>query len=1031
MSFQSWRQFQFFENTPVRDPKIGSDSPLFSDPTLSAACPALEDKLFIVVQSRILKLVNLKSLEVELEFEAYSEGFQVTYLRFVADNYIVSAAEQLGRPCSIKIWKLDKQPKNEFDYHSLIEVKNGKNTFPLSAISIWHDLTCLAIGFVNGRIVLIRGDIIHDRGSRQRVIYDDPNKEPITGLMFYRDCRTCFASTTSGIFLFNTTGRNNGKPDTILNGSAGLDLNCSCLSCDGQEFICCSAKSLDFYKSNGEKRSLVMELPLIKRVYAVDQHHILILLGVQTSNNTALNVANITTTNNRVIVLDIQNKLIAMNTLISGSVLDIFSNVFSGDPSVLLLTSDGTMHKINEKPIKEKLQIVEQKELFPVALDLAQQCNLSAIEIEKIRKKYAEHLYKINLKTEAIEQYLQCLNVTETSEVIAKFGINSTSDNSSVSDLSYYLLSMMKKGMSSSDHVTLYLIALIKLKNEEGIEQFVTHFSRSGQYLEEEEPEEDWKQDDESYYFSDTELFDLDLILRLLQDFGFFLQSFKLARKFSKGPAVVVEILIDGLKDPHSALRYIKSLPVDDTLRVLVAFSKKLLELLPNDTNALLIELFTGKYQPLKYESVSDPVVSRREKFDKNVFYSYNSFIEYMKNVSTSKEQDIISSVPTYQPPKPTLIFTSFINQPFEFVVFLEACLGSYNEFHGFDHDKQLILTTLYDIYLTLAKDDEKGRQQEWRDKAHTVYKESTKLATTSAASVDSSSAGRLNKAVDNSLMMLISQVNNFEAVLEGDDLQDELEFAKFGKLDLTYKFRSISLTNDAKTSLKFIEKFGEQEPALYSMGLSHFISSKSMMKEIGGEAVFREKILNKVLEKDLMPLLDILQVLGSSNVASFGLVQQILIEHIKSESQEIRNNKKLIQSYESELEEKESKLQSLTDDKSPAQIKLKNQTCNICQTALSAPLVFFKCDHIYHQRCLNEEESPGSNNRFFRCPQCVVDFEASENMKRAQSETQIDTELLNLAMNDKDNKDRFKIVTDFIGRGGVESSFMRVQELD
>ncbi|SCU97791.1 LADA_0H08306g1_1 [Lachancea dasiensis] len=1022
MSFRSWRQFQFFENIPIRDPKLGSESPLFSDPTLSAACPFQNDKLFTAIHSRVLRKVNLTTLEVELEFKAYPEGFQITHLCCIDDVFLVSIAEQLGKPCSLKVWRADKHLRDEYDFHSAVEIKNGKNTFPLSAVSIANDLTCMAIGFVNGRIVLIRGDTVHDRGSKQRVIYEDPNKEPITSLMLDRESQTLFASTTSALFLFNTSGRNNGKPEMVLNSESGVDLNCSCSSSDKNEFICCFTNSIDFYKSSGEKRSLVTDLSMIRRVFSIDKDHLLILSGVQASNTSALNTSTPTGPNNRVVILDIRNKLIAMNNLITGSVLDIFPSKLTDEPSVALLTSDGTLHKISERPINEKLQIVEQKELFQIAIDLAEQHKVAPIQIEEIRKKFAEYLYNNGSKSGAIEQYLQCLNVTETSEVIAKFGAENSSSPDDISNLSFYLLSMMQKGMTNCDHVTLYIITLIKLKNEEGLHNFVNHFNRAGKYLATEEPESSWMQDEESFFYSDLNLFDLELVLRLLLDSGFGLHGYRFARKYSKRPEDVVDILITDLNDPHSALKYIKSLSVDDTLRVLISFSKKLLELIPNDTNALLIELFTGKFQTVRFEEMSDDISLKNEKIDYSVFYSYNSFLDFMRGSSSSKDLPSTENVPTYHPPRPALIFSSFINQPFEFVVFLEACLGSYNEFNGFDHDKQLVLTTLYDIYLSLAKEDDKSRQNEWKEKARHVYQESTKLVKASRSASSTTSSEKLTKPVDNSLMMLISQVNDIDLMHETYD-ESEQSNLKFDKADLTYKFESLSLTSGPKTALKFIEQYGEQEPTLYTMGLAHFVSSKSALKGIGGEAVFKEKILQKVLDLDLMPLLDVLQVLGSTNVSTFGLVQEILIQHIKSESQEIKNNQRLVESYETELMEKENKLKSLTDKNTPLPIKIKDQTCNTCSLKLTTPLITFKCGHIYHQMCLDETDYSTQESQHFQCPQCIVDYNAAEGMKRAQTEAQKNSELLTMALNDVQNrKDRFKVVTEFIGRGGIDS---------
>ncbi|CEP60632.1 tethering complex subunit PEP5 LALA0_S01e15412g [Lachancea lanzarotensis] len=1025
MSFRSWRQFHFFENIPIRDPKLGSDRPFFSDPTITAVCPVSNERLLIAVQSRLLRLVNLSTLEIELEFEAYSEGFQTTYLSAVQDNLILSVAEQMGKPCSLKIWKLDKRPRNEFDFHSSIEVKNGKNTFPLSAIAVSKGVDCIAVGFVNGRVVLIRGDILHDRGSKQRIIYEDPNKEPITSLIFDRDSRNCFASTTSALLLFDTSGRNHGQADLILSSESGVDINCSCSSSDGQEFICCFANSIDFYKPTGEKRSLATDLSMIKRVFSIDGDHLLVLAGVQASNTTALHAFKSTVPSNRVIVLDIRNKLIVMNSLVNGNVLDVFPMRFTGDQSVMLLTSDGTLHKITEKSITERLQIVEQKELFQIALDIAKQNRLEDIQIEEIRKRYADYLYKSGSKAAAIEQYLQCLNVTETSEVIAKFGIESSSSSEDISNLSFYVFSVIQNEMGTSDHVTLYIISLIKMRDEQGLEDFVKHFTRNGRYLQQEEPAQNWMEDDESYYYSDANLFDLELVLRLLLESGFALQAYKIARKFSKSPEVVVDILIENLNDPHLALKYTKSLPVDDTLRILIAFSKQLLELLPNDTNALLIELFTGKFQPAKLEDMNDEKQPlHNEEMDHNVFYSYNSFLDFMRGTGNSKNAELDVSVPTYHPPRPALIFTSFVHQPFEFVVFLEACLGSYNEFDGFDHDKQLILTTLYDVYLSLAKDDIKSRQKEWKEKARAVYQQSVQLIRASQSTNGTLASDKPIKPVDNSLMMLISQINEIDLPQEEDELSPKGPKLAFDKADLVYKFEALCSTNDAKTALQFIERYGGQEPELYSMGLAHFVVARTTMEEIGGESVFKEKVLRKVLDLDLMPLLDILQVLGSTNVVTFGLIQDILIEHIKSENQEINNNKKLIESYEHELTEKNEKLKSLTDEKNPLQIQLKDQACDTCHLKLTPPILFFKCSHLYHQSCLNETDSSAGDDRHFQCPQCMVDFETAAGMKQVQVDTKTNAELLRMTLNDESNaKDRFKVVTDFIGRGGADSS--------
>lgn len=75
---------------------------------------------------------------------------------------------------------------------------------------------------------------------------------------------------------------------------------------------------------------------------------------------------------------------------------------------------------------------------------------------------------------------------------------------------------------------------------------------------------------------------------------------------------MITDVLLNVLKETEATLKYVKSLSVDDILRVLVRFSKQLLYLSPNETNLLLIEVFTGKYRPSSYVSDINNVVNTK-----------------------------------------------------------------------------------------------------------------------------------------------------------------------------------------------------------------------------------------------------------------------------------------------------------------------------------------------------------------------------------------------------------------------------------
>jgi len=1029
-------QFQFFENIPIRDPQLGRPSQLYSDPTLSAATLINSNKLLIAVNSSVIKIVDIKSSTVLNEFEAFPEGFRILYLKIINNTFIVAVAECSGLPAQFKLFRLDKLPKTVKSFHTLVEIKNGDNTSPISAISIAKDLSCFTVGFINGKILLVRGDLIRDRGAKQRVIFNDKAQEPITSLALNNEATFCYVSTTSKIFLFNTTGRNNNMPDLILNNNSGLNLNCGVLSIIGDEFICYRDGNIEFYQTNGEKRFIATDLSAVKRIYPIDNERILFVTEETASKDSSLQISEPDSTlMSRVVIIDIKNKLVALDFIVSNSVIDILGNPDRTESTIYLLTSNGILHSISEKSLHDKLAIVIQKQLYPFALDLATNYNVASVDIQNIHKLYGDFLYKKDQKKDAVAQYIQCLDVVETSEIIAKFSIEGTSDLNGIKNLSDYLWSLIKKGIASSDHVTLLLIVLIKLKDREEINLFLTHFSRLGNFSSM-AIEDDI--DDETYYYSDKDLFNFKLILRLLDESNFHEEAYKLAKKFSKDAVTIVEVLLDIMNSPLIALEYIKSLDIDDTLRVLALFSKKLLDLLPNDTVSLLIKVFTGRYISEKYEYNNIKNEEREDKPNfKKIFYSYTSFVDYMNDPLFSKAQttnpEVNERIPTYHPPRPSIVFSSFLDKPFQFVVFLEACLDSYKRYEGSNEDKQAIFTTLYGLYLTLAEEDSAERKNEWRNKAKLILNESHKLVQT--ASDDSTSLNSVNnKRIDNSLMTLISHIHKVDPFLSSNDEEQGLENnIRIGEYNTSEEdisrstlnnFRSLTLTEEPINCMRYFERYSSNDRNLYRSALIYFTSSKHILNSIGGETVVKENIIDKITSQNLLSTIEIIHILSNSNCATYGLIQDVLVSQVKSKEEEISRTQKLIQSYENELYNKKEKINKILNTEDGTSIKLKGKLCNRCETAIELPIVYFKCGHLYHQRCLNEEEYQISGKQVYRCPKCLVEQERSKKLHETQQEISKNDEMLAMALGEEGrNGDKFKVITEFIGRGGMEYS--------
>jgi hypothetical protein len=131
----------------------------------------------------------------------------------------------------LKVWALDKLVKktNMPTCLSTLSISNGKRQFPISAFAAVDDLTQIAVGFANGAVTVIRGDLVHDLGARQRIVFE--SEEPVTGVELATDDKltTLFVSTTSRILKLGLSKKGQGLPPKTVE-----DIGCAvgCMSLD-------------------------------------------------------------------------------------------------------------------------------------------------------------------------------------------------------------------------------------------------------------------------------------------------------------------------------------------------------------------------------------------------------------------------------------------------------------------------------------------------------------------------------------------------------------------------------------------------------------------------------------------------------------------------------------------------------------------------------------------------------------------------------------------------------------------------------
>ena len=166
-----------------------------------------------------------------------------------------------------------------------------------------------------------------------------------------------------------------------------------------------------------------------------------------------------------------------------------------------------------------------QRNLYTLAVDLAQKSGMDAKQQNVIYRKYGDHLYQKGDYDGAMTQYIKAIDSTEPSQVIRKF-----LDTQRIHNLIEYLEELHEHHKATSDHTTLLLNCYAKLKDIDKLEKFIK---------------------------SPGDLkFDLDTAISMCRQGSYYDQAAYLAKKHGEHD-LVVDILIEDSKAYKEALDYI------------------------------------------------------------------------------------------------------------------------------------------------------------------------------------------------------------------------------------------------------------------------------------------------------------------------------------------------------------------------------------------------------------------------------------------------------------------------------------------
>lgn len=135
------------------------------------------------------------------------------------------------------------------------------------------------MGFANGSVTVIRGDLINDRGAKQRTVFE--SDEPITGVEFREGpISTLYLATTGRILTLTISGRGQGQPARALE-DVGCGVGCMTVDKATGDIIVVRDDAIYYYGANGRGACYAYEGP--KKLVNIFETYVALLSSPQAS----------------------------------------------------------------------------------------------------------------------------------------------------------------------------------------------------------------------------------------------------------------------------------------------------------------------------------------------------------------------------------------------------------------------------------------------------------------------------------------------------------------------------------------------------------------------------------------------------------------------------------------------------------------------------------------------------------------------------------------------------------------------------
>lgn len=545
-----WKKFSFFEHSARSDHEF---------PQAASCCCQGSDAIVAGCSDGSVALLD-RNLQMQQTFQAHAKCVDSVKFLLKEKLLVTLGHDEGASPISVKVWNLEGQPKSSTTSPPCLKALRlftpKQPEAEITALAVHEErwpIMSLAVGLASGSVYVLRGDVGKDRAHRTTLTMQ-PAGTAVSNLNFRANGSSIhlYVTTQSSIAAFDVKTSSKVSLD-----EAGAEAGCAVLDPHGDLVV---GRDEAFYFNTLDGRGPCFACEGHKQQLHWFHNYIVAVLSSPSQQDYPPTYA--------LQIFDLRNKLIA----ISVPLPDAPRHVICQWGLVLVVQSDGAVVCLKEKELNAKLELLYNKSLYLLALNLAQSDKADPSSCAEIQRRYADHLYSKHDYDGAMTQYVATIGQLEPSYVIRKF-----LDAQRIYNLTSYLEQLHEQGRASADHTTLLLNCYTKLKDVDKLDSFLRGDCAAGSGAAGSSPSLN---------------FDVETAVKVCRAAGYYQHALFVSQAAAE-TQWYLDILLEDMQSWDDALAYLQNLPRQQAAAALKKHGKVLLNNRPEATTALLMQLCT------------------------------------------------------------------------------------------------------------------------------------------------------------------------------------------------------------------------------------------------------------------------------------------------------------------------------------------------------------------------------------------------------------------------------------------------------